>query len=130
MIIMLEAFMARAKKHLQIEFDIIKETQNIVDLKPRRGLNSSDMFPCISFVLHSRYDNIEALLAQADISVCQVAMTITTTHEGITKVFAAKENVTSDIRQNTMKCLVDLTKTSRNISASRQRILKYSHFSS
>ncbi len=130
MIIMIEAFMARAKKDLQIEFDIIKETENIVDLKPRRGLkSSSDLVPCISFVLHSRFHNIEALLAQADISVCQVAMTITATHEGITKVFVAKENVRDDIRQNTMECLVDLTKTSRNILASRQRILKYVHHS-
>jgi hypothetical protein len=128
MIIMMESFMARAKKDLQIEFDIIKETENIVDLKPRRGLKSSaDTVPCISFVLHSRFVNIEALLAHADISVCQVAMTITATDEGITKVFVAKENVTSDIRQSTMECLVDLTQTSRNILASRERILKYAH---
>jgi hypothetical protein len=126
MIIMLEAFMARAKKELQIEFDIIKETKNIVDIKPRRGLSSSmDMFPSISFVLHSRYDNIEALIAQADISVCQVTMTIKSEK---VKVFAAKEHVTSDIMQNTMECLVDLSKTSRNILASRQRIVKYSHY--
>ena len=126
MMSLLEAFRARAKSELNIEFDITKETKNVVDLKPRRTEPPLPFFPCISFVLHSRVETIEAVLAQFDISVCQVAMRVATSREEILKRlrFVATETVTSHIRQKTMQCLVDLTKTSRNIVASRQRILK------
>ncbi len=128
MMILLEAFIARAKSELQIEFDIVKETRTVVDLKPRRHEPSLPPFPCISFVMHSKADSIEAMLAHADISVCQVAMKVTTTPEGIMKHFvAAALNVTSHIKQKKMECLVDLTKATRSILATRQRIIKYIH---
>ncbi len=125
---MLETFFARAKSELQIEFDIVKETRTVVDLKPRRHEPSLPPFPCISFVMHSRADSIEAMLAHADFSVCQVAMKVETTPEGIIKkeFVAASLNVTSHIKQKEMECLVDLTKATRSILATRQRIIKYS----
>jgi hypothetical protein len=79
MMLLLQAFLSRAKSELNIEFDITKETQNVVDLKPRRSQPPLPRFPCISFVLHSRVQTIESVLAQFDITVCQVANATTTT---------------------------------------------------
>ncbi len=125
---MINAFIGRAKSEMQIEFEIVKDTRTVVDLKPRRHEPSLPPFPCISFVLHSRADSIDAMLAHADISVCQVAMTLETTSEGILQRFvAAAPNVTSHIKQKQMECLVDLTKATRSILATRQRIFKYIH---
>ena len=126
MMSLLEAFLARAKGELNIEFDITKETKNVLDLKSRRTEPPLPPFPCISFVLHSRVETIEAVLAQFDISVCQVAMRVATSREEILERlrFVATETVTTHIRQKEMRCLVDLTKITRNIVASRQRVLK------
>jgi hypothetical protein len=76
---LLEAFLSRAKSELNIEFDVTKETQNVIDLKPRRSQPPLPRFPCISFVLHTRVQTIESVLAQFDITVCQVENTTTTT---------------------------------------------------
>ena len=123
---LLQAFIARAKSELNIEFDITKETKNVIDLKPRRSEPPLPPFPCISFVLHSRVATIESSLAQFAISVCQVAMRVAVSKEHVLKRlrFVATDTVTSHIRQKTMQCLVDLTKNTRNIVASRQRIVK------
>ena len=123
---LLQAFIARAKSELNIEFDITKETKNVIDLKPRRSEPPLPPFPCISFVLHPRVATIESILAQFDISVCQVAMRVAVSKEHVLKRlrFVATDTVTSHIRQKTMQCLVDLTKNTRNIVASRQRIVK------
>ncbi len=123
---LLQAFIARAKSELNIEFDITKETKNVVDLKARRSKPPLPQFPCISFVLHSRVATIESVLAQFDISVCQVAMRVAASAEPVLNRlrFVAADNVTSDVRQRKMHCLVDLTKDTRNILASRQRIAK------